>query len=136
MSERDLPFHLFGLISMTSALWMMLFAQLMLVVAAAAFCFMVPRSALVAKRLTLGNTVVLVASMGLSLLVVASGYVQTFAATGDDSERAATLATGITTVLNGILLAVPFAIVCGALLMVRVARNREAQRRGALPNAG
>jgi hypothetical protein len=115
-----MPYHLLGLISMTPALWVFLFAQVAMLLFALALCVVRVTTAVASGRLVLGNTVALVLSVVVSVLTVLAGFLQSFAASGPDNEKAAQLASGILTVMNGLLMAVPFAVLAGGLLALQV----------------
>jgi hypothetical protein len=131
VTEHDMPYYLFGLILMTPALWMFLFAQLVLLLLAVALCFLRATTARTSKRLVLGNITALILSVVVSALTVLAGYLESFAADGPDIEKAAQLASGILTVMNGLVMAIPFVFALGALLGLQLSR-RARQSRGAL----
>jgi hypothetical protein len=116
---------------MTPALWVLLLVQLVIVVLAAVLCFLPVESARASRRLVLGNTVALVLSFAASGMTILSGFGESFAAEGPASEKAAQLATGITTVMNGFILAVPFAAISCVLLVLQCTRRSREPTRGA-----
>jgi hypothetical protein len=111
-----MPYHLLGLISMTPALWVFLFAQLAILVSAVALCVFRVTTPVASGRLVLGNIVALVLSVVVSALTVLAGFLESFGANGPDNEKAAQLASGILTVMNGFLMAVPFIALVGGFL--------------------
>jgi hypothetical protein len=120
-----MPYHLLGLISMTPALWVFLFAQLTILVLAVALCFPRATTPMASKRLVRGNSGALLLSIVVSALTVLAGFYESFAAAGPAREKAAQLASGILTVMNGIIMAVPFAAAFGALLGLQLSRQRR-----------
>jgi hypothetical protein len=117
---------------MTPALWVLLLVQLIIVVSAAVLCFLPVESPRASRRLVLGNTVALVLSFAASGLTILSGFGESFAADGPASEKAAQLASGLTTIMNGFILAVPFAAISGALLVLQCMRRSREPARSAL----
>jgi hypothetical protein len=124
-----MPYHLLGLISMTPALWVFLFAQLAILLFAVTLCSL---RATNPGRLVFGNKITLVLSLVVSALTVLAGFLESFAAHGPDNEKAAQLASGILTVMNGFLMAVPFTVAAGVLLGIQLSRSPR-QAAGAVP---
>jgi hypothetical protein len=118
-----MPYQLFGFISMTPTLWVFLVAQLTIVVFALLLCFLSATTAGGSRRLVLGNTIALITSIVVSVFTVLAGFLESFAAHGPDNEKAAQLASGILTVMNGFLMAVPFAVILGLVLSFQVTRR-------------
>jgi hypothetical protein len=121
-----MPYHLLGLVSMTPALWVFLFAQLAILVLALALCVLRVTTLVASGRLVLGNSIALGLSVVVSALTVLAGFLESFSADGPDNEKAAELASGILTVMNGVLMAVPFAVLAGGLLGLQLGlRSRD-----------
>lgn len=119
---------------MTPALWVFLFAQLTLFLLAGVLCFLPATTRDTSKRLVLGNASTLILSVVVSALTVLAGFIESFAADGPDSEKAAQLASGILTVMNGIILAVPFTFAFGILLWLQLSRQARQSAAHALPS--
>lgn len=113
---------------MTRELWIDLALQLLLALLAVALCVTPLETPKAVLRVKLGSLLCFLASLGISASTFAFGLWQTFVADGPANEKAAQLATGITTLINGVVLAVPFGALCGVALIVRLARRP-------LPNA-
>jgi hypothetical protein len=125
VSQDRAPYHLLGLISMTPALWVFLVVQLVIVIFAGALSFVSAKTDRAARRLVMGHKVAFIMSLGASALTVVAGFVEAYAADGPPSQKAAQLASGLLTVMNGTLMAIFFAAVTGGLLSSRAALLRS-----------
>lgn len=123
MTEYSAPYHLLGLISMTPTLWVFLFAQLAILLFAAVLCLCRATTPLGSKRLVLASSVALVLSVGVSAVTLLAGFLESFAAHGPANEKAAQLASGILTVMNGLIMAVPFTVACSLPLWIQHKRR-------------
>ena len=119
------PDRLFGVISMTPALWSFLFVQLFIMLVALALCFVPMRTPLAAKRLLRLGTGALVVSVVVPALTYAYGFLLSFAAEGPPDVRAAQLATAILTMIHVRWMWIPFAVVIGISLKIQETRRRK-----------
>lgn len=130
MSLASPVYHLFGFISMTPVLWIFFLAQAALVLVAFRLCLVPIKTARRGQRLILANTLAIPLTLVISALSYIAGMLQSFSVVSDadvpPSEKAALLASGITTTMNVAWLWIPFAILLGMLLAVQTARHREA----------
>jgi hypothetical protein len=120
------PDQLFGVISMTPALWSFVFVQLFIAIVAFALCVLPMRTPRAAKWLSRAGTGALFLSVAVSALTYASGLLLSFAAEGPPDVRAAQLATGILTMMHARWMWVPFAIAIGISLKLQELRRRKA----------
>jgi len=110
---------------MTPALWLFLPIQVAIVLAAFGLCVLPLTDRLPAKRFARFGTAALLVSLAVSLFTYLSALMQSFAAEGPPSEKAARLATHITTMMNARWMAVVFAILIGVAIKVQDARRRS-----------
>jgi len=127
MSSAPPVFHLFGFITMTPALWTFFVAQTALLLVALRLCLVPVKTARRGRRLVIANTLAVPLTFAISALSYVAGMVESFADIDHlpPSERAAALASGISTTMNVMWLWFPFAVILGVLLAVQVARYRE-----------
>lgn len=114
---------------MTPALWWFLSIQALLVLGAFGLCRVRAPNRPALKRLERFGIAALLTSLAVSGLTYVSALVLSFGASDSPSEKAAQLATHITTMMNTRWLAIVFAILIGVSLKVQDAR------RGSLPSA-
>jgi hypothetical protein len=82
-----MPYHLLGLISMTPALWVFLFAPLAILLSAVTLCFLRATTPIAASRLVLGNTITLILSLIVSALTVLAGFLESLQPTAPTTRR-------------------------------------------------
>jgi len=128
MSSPPPVYHLFGFISMTPVLWLFLAAQSALVVVAFRLCLVPIKTPRRGRNLVFSNALALPLALVLSVATYMAAMLEAFssAAAASPNEKAAILASGISTTVNVMWLWIPFVVILCVPLAIQIARHREA----------
>ena len=120
----------FGSLTMTPTLWVFFGAQGALVLVAIRLCLMPIATARRGRHLIVASALAVPATFVISAASYLFGMLQSFESISDTdvlpADKAAVLASGISTTMDVMWLWIPFAVILVALLMAQVARHREA----------